>query len=180
MLIKGLPGKTEQVNGTPFSGEDRIALEAALEALGWGSANWTGVLLEPVGLPALAEEQLRFIVEVNDPEVVVALDDYARQALQQAMAIRGGALDTGEGVEAGESLATTTGFAAGLATTAGEPLAAQALYSPSEADSPTTIQVGELLNISGRQILALDDFASALSDAQSKQSAWAQLKQIRR
>ena len=174
MLIKGHPSKIELAVSAPFSAEERTALKAAFEALGWGFASWIGVLLAPQGIPVLSEQQLRLIIEIIDPELVLALDNSARLALQQAMAVQ-------DGHETIDRAAAAGGLAdIGETTVHGVLQARQTPEAPLEANSPTTIQVGEQIKISGRQILALEDLAASLSDAESKQIVWAQLKQIRR
>jgi len=91
LLVKGERGAAEEAGGPPFSGADGEALSSALERLGWGANNWCGLLLAPLGRPALAEEGLLLLIETLDPTVVVVSDGAARKAFCEAYAGRDGA-----------------------------------------------------------------------------------------
>ncbi|MDR2197773.1 MAG: hypothetical protein LBO07_07435 [Coriobacteriales bacterium] len=87
VLVKGVAGAAEWAGRAPFSGEDGEALEKALVALGWPKGSWCGILVAPVAPPGIASLQpgeLRLTCEIIDPQVIVALDEPARQALAAA------------------------------------------------------------------------------------------------
>jgi hypothetical protein len=89
VALKGKPGKAELEGGAPFSGGDGLALDKAFGRLGWGlgsmdTRTWFGILLAPLGKPALSPGELRLICEIVDPLAIVALDEIARVALIEA------------------------------------------------------------------------------------------------
>jgi hypothetical protein len=83
IAIKGYKGQAEAAGQAPFFGPDGMALESAFAALGWGDNSWCGVLLEPVGQPALTAAQLRLLIEIIDPQAIVALDKIAIDLVQE-------------------------------------------------------------------------------------------------
>jgi len=86
----------------------------------------------------LAPQELRLLLEICDPLLIITLDAEARECVWQAL----------------------TGDSAGD-------------RSPDlEADWP----YGTEISLLGRQLLALDDFETALASAPAKQRVWLQLK----
>lgn len=85
LAIKGLPGVAETKGLPALSGADGDALEKALVALGWKESSWLGVILQPVDAAALSAGNLRELVEIIDPLVVITLDDVARLQLIEAL-----------------------------------------------------------------------------------------------
>jgi hypothetical protein len=91
LCIKGDKGAAEAAGGPPLSGADGAALAKAADTLGWGSDGWCGLLLAGAsagadGADAIDASTLALIIEIVDPQVVVALDESARQALILAYA----------------------------------------------------------------------------------------------
>ena len=82
VAVKGEAGEAER-EGKPFFGEDAEALENAFVSLGWGFNSWCGVTLEVSDKDTLSALELRMIVEIIDPQVVVALDRRALLMLQE-------------------------------------------------------------------------------------------------
>ena len=81
LAVKGIPGAAESAGLPAFSGVDGAALEKAFVALGWGQQCWLGVMLRPSGAPRLDAMELRRLIEIVDPLVVVSLDEFARLTL---------------------------------------------------------------------------------------------------
>ena len=185
LLIKGSQAETELTDKKPFSGEYRTALVAALSALGWSDTNWCGVLLEPVEHDALMASDLRLIIEVNDPELIIALDEKARLLLLAAFATDDNQMlfagsGKNEGIGSNTSRSVRLAEVSTLAGDRDENDIDLRDDISKEKDSPTILGVGESKLIHGRQMLALSDFESSLSNDYEKQLVWAQLKQIRR
>ena len=205
LLVKGHPGSVERDSGVPFSGADRAALIAALAALGWGEDNWCGVLLEPPAQAALSPAELRLVIEINDPELVMALDDPARQALLKAFGLseansRVSGIEDGSSMNQGHPIQTrriSTGGDGGGSSPAdgwleesndidnsgndcpGEGSSKQARFKEALSER-TLLEVGLPMQVLGRRLLAISDFESSLGNTRTKQLVWAQLKQARR
>ena len=90
LMLKGEPGPAEQSGAGLLAGPDGAALRAALDRLGYADDAWAAcsVFPEPLsGNPScalLSPEDLAWAVEAFDPELVLALDDAAAQALARA------------------------------------------------------------------------------------------------
>jgi len=173
LLIKGTPGSAELSGAAPFSGADGKALSAALESLGWGTDNWVGIITK-LPVPALSPEpnaqissreltpyQLRLIIEVIDPQLIIALDEKAHHDVMAAMAVNS---------EINDFVAADH--------TSGDATQGQRSY-PQKA-TPALWRAGEKTLLSGRLLLIVSDFENSLSDDRSKQQVWAQLKQVAR
>lgn len=87
-LLKGELSDEERAGGVLLGGPDGTALRAALGALGYPDACWAAVStrLRTAGRPwaPASPEDLAWAVEVVDPELVIALDDEAAEALRAA------------------------------------------------------------------------------------------------
>ena len=160
LLVKGIPGPAELAGGGVFSGPDGPALSAILERLGWGSANWLGVLLGWEDRPDLSAYDLRLIIEIDDPLLVIATDVAACRLLLAAMTLPAAA--EADWLYENES--------------ASAPIAS---VSP-PISPPTAWQVGSEIQLLGRRFFALEGFEASLTDTHAKQQVWMQLKQIRR
>jgi len=78
--VKGIPSRDEIAGAPVCSGTDGEALGKAFPALGYPE----GELPAFVAAYACDEQQLRLIIEVLDPELVVAVDQTAGRALAAA------------------------------------------------------------------------------------------------
>jgi hypothetical protein len=160
LLVKGQAGPFELAGGPAFGGPDGQALAAALGTLGWGEDNWCGVLIDPPSRPRLRASQLRWVIEVQDPMLVIALDAQAREALAEAMA------------------ATDPSREPAAATDPPPQAMGNAPYP--QKSKPTPLGVGVPTEMLGRRLLAVSDFEQALGDDNAKQRVWAELKQAAR
>ena len=86
MFIQGNSSGASQAGQAAFSSSVAQALQAALPVLGWHENDWCGVLLHPVGEALLRADQLRLIIEINDPLWLVALDEDALKLINAALA----------------------------------------------------------------------------------------------
>ncbi|MDR2035306.1 MAG: hypothetical protein LBP91_01330 [Coriobacteriales bacterium] len=84
LAIKGQPGEAENKGQPPFFGSDGEALESAFVALGWGSNNWCGIALDLPGKGVVSEQDLRMLIEIIDPTVLLALDRMAALKLKES------------------------------------------------------------------------------------------------
>ena len=136
LLVKSVPSQAELEQGSPFCGEDLTALLAALESLGWGQDNWCGVLTAAPNQKVLPTSDLRLIIEINDPMLIITLDENARLALLQA-------LDSGDknkGLSPKTNSPTT--FAVGeISSASGRQLLALSDFEASLADEQSKQQV---------------------------------------
>ncbi|HBT94660.1 MAG TPA: hypothetical protein DEB24_00395 [Coriobacteriia bacterium] len=99
VAIKGDPGVAERENGAAFSGEDGTALDKSFGHLGWGygskdTRTWFGILIAPIGKTPLTSSELRLLCEIVDPLIIVALDEAARVALNEAFSSHDGKATT--------------------------------------------------------------------------------------
>jgi hypothetical protein len=186
LLIKYASDQVDQSAVAAFNGVDGQAMAAALESLGWGKANWCGVLIKVAETPTddidkqkitaekhaegnrvLTSEQLQMIIEINDPALIIGFDQGAMDCMTAALFSSAKTEQvTGPGVD--QTVGQCTGQTAD-----------QTRVYP-QKESPTLLRVGEKVSVNGRYLLALGDFSSSLQNDQSKQQVWAQLKQIQR
>ena len=129
-LLKGQLSDEELEGGALLGGPDGTALSSALAALGYPDGCWAAIstLVRAPGqgtwAPA-APEELAWAVEVVDPELVVALDDEAAQALQAAFDVEA-QLEPGEVTRVlGRRFLALGGFADAL----GDPGAKQLMWA---------------------------------------------------
>ncbi|MDR2957217.1 MAG: uracil-DNA glycosylase family protein [Coriobacteriales bacterium] len=163
LIIKGQPGPAELAGDAAFSGRDAIAIEAALNALGWGKSNWCGVILALPGEPGLSPEQLRWVIEINDPTQIIVLDKTAQPCVSAALSI--GTVD----------LLDIKGLQSGIQSS-DQNEAQVTTQAASAKPQKTNLKLGEQVFIMGRHVLVVDDFESSLDDDIAKQRVWAQLK----
>ncbi|MCL2136322.1 MAG: hypothetical protein FWH40_02175 [Coriobacteriia bacterium] len=161
VLVKGICGPIELAGGPPFSGPDSAAVSAALASLGWGEDNWCGVLTQPSHQAKLSDEELRLIIEVIDPQLIIGMDQAAGISIAAALSYQG---PEGLYADKGEGQANNQ----------------QAEIKFDDNKPPRAINAGEPIQYFNRQILVLSGFEAALSDDLAKQKVWAQLKTIKR